>query len=87
MPHDGDPDEAWNRRATDAEKVGLTKRQREALDAIKAHIEATGTAPSQNELCRILKTGKGNVNRLVSILHRKGHIIRQPYMANAITII
>lgn len=57
-------------------KKGLTKRQKEVLDAIKEHIELFEYSPSYEELAQKLGTQKSNVSRYVHQLVYRGYLIK-----------
>lgn len=65
----------------------LTHQERACLEIITAAIEATGIAPSFDEL----KTGlglksKSGIHRLMTALERRGHIHRLKHSSRAIAL-
>jgi SOS-response transcriptional repressor LexA len=63
----------------------LTRRQRDCLDAIEAHFEQFGRAPSVREIAlRMRIRSVGNVNRLIAGLVERGFITRTPQVAYGI---
>lgn len=57
------------------EHVGLTRRQKDCLDAIRLHIEANGVSPTMEELrVRLGCASKGHVGVMVQALVERGKI-------------
>ena len=68
--------------------LGLTKRQRALLDFISAYIEKHRVSPSYEEMCAgIGIRNKSGINRLVTELQGRGHIVSSPNRARSISII
>lgn len=66
---------------------GITSRQRDCLDAIRAHIARTGISPSLEEIRMVLKlSSKGRVVALLNALSERGLIDRIARRARAITL-
>lgn len=53
---------------------GLTKRMREALEAITAHVAAHGVMPSRSSLAACLGCNRNNANRLMGALVERGEV-------------
>ncbi|HEY2444837.1 MAG TPA: hypothetical protein VGI20_03770 [Rhizomicrobium sp.] len=67
---------------------GLTARQRACLDAIKAHLAATRTMPSIEQLRVALGAGsKAGVLHLLRQLEERGRIGRLPNRARGIRLL
>lgn len=68
--------------------IGLTPRQQQCLDFIKATIDARGLPPSYEEIAAALHLdSKSGVQRLVNGLADRGRIRRMPRRARAIEVI
>lgn len=68
-------------------KVGLTKKQAEALAYIRAHIRAFDEPPSYSEIAiGIGCASKCNVHRLIACLEERGYIRRIPGKGRSITL-
>ena len=66
---------------------GLTPRQRQALTFIAAHIAAHGSSPSLREITAGLGLASaGSVHRLVGALIARGHLVRLPRRARALSL-
>ncbi|ETR79316.1 hypothetical protein X566_01395 [Afipia sp. P52-10] len=69
-------------------QFGLTPRQQECLDAIKAHIATHRCAPTRGELADALGLrSKGHVNLMLASLEARGWIKVQPNAARAIVVL
>ena len=67
---------------------GLTKRQKEALDFVAAHIERHGYPPTVRELAAALGiSGPKGAKQFLDALAAKGYIRREPENARAIRIV
>lgn len=68
--------------------AGMTERQRELYDFIKAQISCTGLAPNYDEMAFAMNVGsKSTINRLVSGLRDRGLIKSLPGRPRSIQII
>lgn len=68
--------------------LGLTPRQQELLDFIRAEIHDRGSAPSYDEMCLgIGARSKSQIFRLLEHLQRRGHIVRMPGSARSIAVV
>jgi len=67
----------------------LTKRQKQALDYIKAYQrEHGGVSPAMIEIGKAIGTKhKSVVHRLLTGLEQRGHIVRLPNRARAIDVL
>jgi repressor LexA len=66
----------------------LTRRQREALDIITAHIEKRGYPPTVRELAEMLGiSGPKGAKKFLDILEKKGYIERRPESSRAVRVI
>ena len=67
--------------------MALTPKQAELLDFIIAQIDATGIAPTFEEMKNALGVAsKSNVHRLIIELERRGHITRSATRARSIAL-
>ncbi len=69
-------------------KPGLTAKQAQLLDFIKASIEETGSPPSFDVMASgIGVSSKSGVSRLLNALEERGYITRMRNRARAISIV
>lgn len=54
--------------------VGLTKRMKDALEAITAHVAIHGVMPSRSMLAAALGCNRNNANRLMGALVERGEV-------------
>ena len=67
--------------------TGLTKRQRDCLEAVKAFRKKKGRMPSLEEIAAMLGLATcSGAQRLVSQLEERGYVKRIPGAARAITL-
>lgn len=67
--------------------LGLTPKQKECLDFIRAYIEAHGASPSyQNIMDAMGLRSKSGVHRLVHALHDRGHLVTEHGLRRAIAV-
>lgn len=72
---------------SDRRKLGLTERQIEVLDFIRASISRNGMAPTFQEISDHLGiASKSSVHRLITALEERGHIERIPGRVRAIRL-
>lgn len=62
---------------TQDNQMTLTRRQREALNAIEAFIDEHGVGPSISELGQLLGIAVSPAHRLMKQLERRGHLERE----------
>jgi SOS-response transcriptional repressor LexA len=68
-------------------KLGLTPRQRDCFDVIKAYIGQHGQAPSYSEIAAGMGTkSKGRVGVLLAALEQRGWIKTDPHLSRSITV-
>lgn len=66
----------------------LTLQQSRLLSFIKKRIEATGIAPSFDEMVEFMGLkSKSGVHRLITGLEERGHIVRLKFRARCISVI
>lgn len=66
--------------------MSLTRRQREAMDFIRAEYDASGVSPTYEEICAALGLkSKASASRLVAGLVERGHLHRYPGRARSLT--
>ena len=69
--------------------LGLTKRQKDALDFIAASIEANGEPPTYREIGEAVGIGRNrnrDVASLLDALEYRGAIVRKPYTHRSIRL-
>ena len=67
--------------------IGLTRRQRFALDVIRDHIAAHGLPPTLREIGAVMRIGSTNgVNDHLRALEAKGAIVRDAMKSRAIAL-
>ena len=66
---------------------GLTERQTECLDFIKAYIQSNSYPPSIREIAAHLKISIPGTNNKLLALQQKGKITRVPGIARGILVI
>lgn len=54
--------------------MGLTKRMKDALEAITAHVAMHGSMPSRSSLAASLGCNRNNANRLMGALVERGEV-------------
>ena len=64
------------KQSNQPQKVGITKRQKEVLEAIEEYIRVFGYSPSYDELARSLGTKKGSLARMIGSLVDRGYLIK-----------
>lgn len=68
--------------------IALTPAQQRLLDVIRAHIAATGTAPTVDEMCVALGTrSKNTIHRHLVCMEERGAIRRLVGRARAIEVV
>lgn len=70
--------------------MGLTHRQREALEFVRAHLEAYGFSPTVREIMAALGLGTNSTSRCMEILRaleEKGHVRRLQKRARGIELV
>jgi SOS-response transcriptional repressor LexA len=67
--------------------LGLTSRQRQALDLITRHIAQHGVSPTYDEMqARMGLRSKSGIHRIVVGLERRGAIVRSPRLGRSIAL-
>ena len=67
--------------------LGLTVRQRQLLDFIRAYQIEKGSPPSFDEMKEAMKlASKYGIHRMVCALEERGHIVRIPHRARCIIL-
>lgn len=75
-------------RARSRALVGLTPRQRDALDFITKYAVEHGYSPAFSEIRDAIGlASKSGVNRIVNALVERGHLVRTPFRARALGIV
>jgi repressor LexA len=65
----------------------MTRRQKEALDFIRARLEATGIAPSYEEIREALGLkSRSNSHAIINRLMEDGHLVRRPGCARSLRL-
>lgn len=68
-------------------KLGISKRQQQALEAIAGYIEEHGTAPSYTEIAEMIGCNKSGAHDIVMRLVARGRIRIQPGHARSMAIV
>lgn len=67
-------------------QMSLTRQQKRCLDAYAAGIRTSGIAPSMRDVARHMGISVSGVHRLLVALEERGHIVRAPNRARAISL-
>lgn len=68
-------------------QFGLTKRQREALDFIRAYSAERGVSPTFGEIASYMGKGKSDIFRILTGLEERGAIRRMRNRARSIELV
>jgi SOS-response transcriptional repressor LexA len=63
-----------------------TPRQRALYDFIKAYMAKNRFAPTRQQMADHLQTGRGNVQRMLEILERRGYVYRVDQYARGLSL-
>jgi SOS-response transcriptional repressor LexA len=67
--------------------MGLTERQKAALDFIAHRLATTAIAPTVAEIARHMGGSKGNAHAVITALVERGHLRRLPRRAQALEVV
>lgn len=66
--------------------IGLTPRQRQALNFINSYAASRQRSPTYEEIGKSLGLSRSGVHRLVGILVRRGFVSRSPHLSRSIVV-